>query len=192
MTKAELRKIYLAKRKDLAAEDRSEKSARIAKNFFESFDLSPVRFLHCFIPIQKFNEIDTMPVFRRLWSDFPHVRTLVPRVNFETGNMEGIAFASGIELVQNEWGIREPEGGELLDEKIVDLVIIPGICFDKHFHRVGYGKGIYDRFLSRCRPDCVKIGVSFFEPENAIMDVHEGDVQVDFCITPERLYTRGG
>ena len=64
--------------------------------------------------------------------------------------------------------------------KSIDMVLVPGLCFDGDGHRVGYGKGFYDRFLKTCRPDCIKIGLSYFEPVESIDDVHEGDVRLDF------------
>ena len=94
-------------------------------------------------------------------------------------------------LVENEWGIREPGAGEIFEPQIVDLVIVPGVCFDEQCHRVGYGKGFYDRFLRKCRPDCVKIGLSFFEPVAEIADIHAGDVRLDFFVSPGGLFAAG-
>ena len=65
------------------------------------------------------------------------------------------------------------------------LVLVPGVCFDQTGHRVGYGKGFYDRFLKTCRPGCLKVGLSYFEPVDPIDDVHDGDVRLDFIVTPE-------
>ena len=65
------------------------------------------------------------------------------------------------------------------------MVLVPGVCFDRDGHRVGYGKGFYDRFLKTCRPDCVKIGLSFFEPVEKIDDVHNGDIALDFLVSAE-------
>ena len=71
MTKSELRKIYLEKRRNIAADALAAKSLRIASRFFESCELSTVRALHCFIPIAKFHEIDTSLIYERIWRDFP-------------------------------------------------------------------------------------------------------------------------
>jgi 5-formyltetrahydrofolate cyclo-ligase len=190
MTKAELRKTYLSKRKELSAAERSDLSRRIADGFFANFDLASVSYLHCFLTIERFNEIDTSLIIERVWSEFPHVRTLIPKVNADTDRMEGLLFSPGTDLVQNEWGIREPAGGEVLPEEVVDLVIVPGICFDQQYHRVGYGKGYYDRFLAGCRPDCLKVGISYFPPVEAIPDIGAHDVALDYCLTPDRLFAR--
>ena len=68
------------------------------------------------------------------------------------------------------------------------MVLVPLLAFDSKGYRVGYGKGFYDRFLKQCRNDCVKIGLSYFEPIDAINDAGEFDVPLDFCITPQKAY----
>src|SRR5437667_2582277 len=152
MSKSELRKIYLERRQLLSPDETAEKSQRIADLFFQSFDLEPIKILHCFIAIEKFKEIDTTLIFRRLWKDFPHVETLVPRVNFETGEIENLKFAPGTALVRNIWEIHEPSHDEYVETQKIDAVLVPLLCFDAAGHRVGYGKGFYDKFLSKCRP----------------------------------------
>jgi len=187
MTKAELRKIYVARQRDLSPEDRSKKSEMIARNFFEHFDLAHTVFLHCFISIQKFNEIDTKFIFEKLWRDHPRVETLVPRVDFETNEIGNLRFGPETRLKRNSWDIDEPEHDEFVDAEKIDMVLVPGSCFDRQGHRVGYGKGFYDRLLKQCRPDCKKIGLSYFEPVSAIDDIHEGDVRLDFVIAPDAV-----
>jgi len=49
---------------------------------------------------------------------------------------------------------------------------------------VGYGKGFYDSFLSRCKPEVIKIGLSFFEAVESITDIRSEDVSLDYCVTP--------
>lgn len=155
------------------------------------FDPVQIEFLHCFITIEKFNEIDTAPIFQRLWREFQQVTTVVPRVNFEAGEMHNLKFTAENELVQNAWQIHEPSHEEYVETEKIDMVLVPLLCFDERGHRVGYGKGFYDRFLSKCREDCVKTGLSYFAPSEEIPDVKEFDVTLDFCITPTKIYHRG-
>jgi 5-formyltetrahydrofolate cyclo-ligase len=63
-------------------------------------------------------------------------------------------------------------------------VVVPLLSFDKRGHRVGYGKGFYDRFLSECSRDCIKIGLSFFAPVEVIDDVNRHDVTLDLFVMP--------
>jgi 5-formyltetrahydrofolate cyclo-ligase len=66
----------------------------------------------------------------------------------------------------------------------IDVVFVPLLAFDKNGNRVGYGKGFYDNFLAKCREDVIKIGLSFFEPEEIIDDVFKTDIRLDYCVTP--------
>lgn len=188
MTKRELRKIYLEKRKNLASEEVKEKGAQIAERFFQTFDLSKINVLHCFLPIEKFHEIDTKLIFHRVWFEFSHIETLVPRVNFETGEIENLKFTPVTELVQNAWMIHEPAHNELVESRRIDAVLVPLLCFDRKGFRVGYGKGFYDKFLKNCRADCLKIGLNYFLPIDEIEDVNAFDVRLDYCLTPDEAF----
>lgn len=188
MKKSELRKQYLEKRAALSREAVAAMSGQIAQQFFENTDLSGVKTLHTFIPIYKFNEVDTSFIYTRLWADFPEIAVAAPRTDLFNGEIESLKFGVNTELTENHWGIREPSGGDLIDPAMIDLVVVPLLCFDAAGQRVGYGKGMYDRFLARCSRDCLKIGFSFFNPVESIDDVSETDVSLDICLTPERVY----
>jgi len=192
MNKSALREIYLSKQRSISATMRAQKSKAAVYNFFRNFDFSGINVLHCFISIEKFNEIDTKPLLQRIWEEFPQIITVVPRINFKTGEMQNLKFAAATDLVPNIWNIYEPSHDELVETEKIDMVLVPLLCFDERGYRVGYGKGFYDKFLSRCRIDCVKIGFSYFEPVEEIQDVSEFDVTLDFFITPDDiLETRG-
>lgn len=187
--KEELRKDYLARKRSLSREEREAMSSRIFDQFFNYFDLSGIKYLHCFITIEKLGEIDTMHFFRRIWKEFPEIMTVVPKVDKESDELQQLLFTPGTELVRNPWGIHEPADEEFVEADLIDMVLTPGLAFDGSGHRVGYGKGYYDRFFRRCRKNCIKIGLSFFPPVPSISDIHDGDVEMDHLITPERLYT---
>lgn len=189
MLKSALRKVYLAKQKAFSPIERTRKSELIGEHFFASFDLSGIRFLHCFLPIEKFGEIDTRPIFHRIWRDFSFVETLVPRVNFATKEIENLLFTRETKLTPNLWQIYEPTHDELVETKKTDAVLVPLVSFDERGFRVGYGKGFYDKFLKNCRVDCLKIGLSFFPPVEKIEDATHFDVRLDYCITPEKIFS---
>src|SRR5688500_1291689 len=108
MTKTELRKIYLDRRGSLSFEEREARSGLITDRFFEKFDLSLVRNLHCFIPIEKFYEIDTAPIFNKIWIEFRSIRTSAPRLDREAGDLQHHLYTPETKLLENFWGIREP------------------------------------------------------------------------------------
>ena len=188
MTKSELRKIYLAKQKSLSDALRGEKSLQIADLFFQTFDLHKVQYLHCFLPIERTNEIDTNLIFQKIWQDFPQINTLVPRVNFQTNEIESLKLTPETNLVQNVWQIDEPADNDLIENGRIDMVLVPLLCFDARGFRVGYGKGFYDKFLSKCHKDCVKIGLSFFPPAAEISDINEHDIALPYSITPAEVF----
>ena len=64
----------------------------------------------------------------------------------------------------------------------------PLLAYDKNGNRVGYGKGFYDKFLAECNPNTIKIGLSFFEPEELISDINTSDVQLNYCVTPNKTF----
>lgn len=189
MIKAELRKIYLARQRNLSHREHLEKSGRIAENFFKTFDLKNVQFLHCFLPIEKNREVDTWLIFQKIWRDFPQIRTVTSLVDFEKVVLESVAFSAGTKLVFNKWGILEPSGGQAVKPEEIDVVLTPLLAYDKRGFRVGYGKGYYDKFLSNCRADVLKIGLSYFPPIEEISDVREFDVKLDFAVTPEEVFS---
>ncbi|MEO7658716.1 MAG: 5-formyltetrahydrofolate cyclo-ligase [Pyrinomonadaceae bacterium] len=189
MTKSELRKIFRRRGASLTRTETAELSRQIADKLFGSVQLAGVGTLHCFILIEKFNEIDTSLIFDRVWSDFPSIRTAVPRINPSNGELENYLYDAQTPLIENRWGIREPVSGEMIAPSELDIVLVPLLCFDESGHRVGYGKGFYDKLLSICRPDCRKLGLSFFPPVLKITDTAPHDIQLDACITPERMFS---
>ena len=88
---------------------------------------------------------------------------------------------------KNEYNIPEPINGLPVPTEMIDVVFVPLLAYDKQGNRVGYGKGFYDKFLSECKPNVVKIGLSLFEPEELIEDVFENDVKLDFCVNPNEI-----
>jgi len=188
MTKSELRKIYLARQKNISALERNQNSEQIIERFFAGFELSKTNFLHCFLPIERTNEIDTKPTFQKIWREFPRIETLVPRVNFQTDEIENLKLTSETKLVKNTWEVSEPAHDETVETEKIDLILIPLLCFDTRGFRVGYGRGFYDRFLKNCRADCLKIGLSYFAPVEKILDAQDFDVSLDVCVTPEKVW----
>jgi 5-formyltetrahydrofolate cyclo-ligase len=188
MRKSQLRKIYLTKQKSLTESERREMSLHINGHFLDNFDLDDVRYLHLFLSIAEKGEVDTSFIINDLWGDYVNVKTIVPRVNFEKDVLEHLEFNSESKLKVSDWGIPEPVGDEFVDEKKLDVVLVPMLCFDKRGFRVGHGKGFYDKFLSLCRDDCLKIGLNLFEPIDEIEDVKDFDVKLDYCTTPQKVW----
>jgi len=188
MQKSDLRALFLEKRQIFSPAELNLHSQKIAEKFFESISLNTVRFLHCFVPLRRFREIDTLIILHRLWTNYPSIQTVVPRITLETGAMESVVVTPETELSPNRWGIDEPVGSAAVENDVIDLVLVPLLAFDMRGHRVGYGRGYYDRFLGTCRSDCLKVGLSLFPPIDLIENVSDHDIVLDSVITPDRVY----
>jgi len=187
MLKSEIRKAFLEKRKALTKADIDALSRRITGHALRLIDADSIRTLHCFLSIEKLNEIDTSLIFRNIWAKFPNVRTAVPRINSLGRDLEHLEYRPETELAKNNWGIAEPTGDRLISPEEIDLVLVPLLCFDRRGHRVGYGKGYYDRFLTQCRPDCIKAGLSLFPMIEKIDDAGPHDIPLDACVLPDGI-----
>jgi len=181
MTKSELRKAYLERRSGLEDTERLMASHWIFENIQNRFDLMN-KTVSVFLPIEKFKEIDT-----RFFIGLINANFVVPVVEGE--DLNHIRFTKDTPLKISPWGIPEPESGPSVNASDIDFVLVPLLIFDLNGHRVGYGKGFYDRFLANCRKDCVKIGLCYFEPVEKIEDIGASDVKLDFCVTPEEIFT---
>lgn len=189
MTKKELRKVFIVKRQGLSEGEYLMVNQRLHDFFFASIDLSFVKVLHVFLTIEKQREPNTWPIIDRIRREFPHVRLSVPRVNQETGTLENFFYEGLHQLKTNTWGIPEPRQGVPTPSEKIDMVLVPLLVFDKLGHRVGYGKGFYDKLLATCSPQCKTVGLSLFPPIDKITDTESHDFPLQAVVTPEGVFT---
>ena len=83
-------------------------------------------------------------------------------------------------FMKSSFGVYEPMEKNSYDEKI-DLIIVPGVCFDKKNNRLGFGKGYYDRFLINNKTK--KIGVCFKEQLIDNIPTDKFDIKMDLIVT---------
>ena len=184
MNKNFLRKKYKDLRQKIAQEKQLDLSIKIANHFLK-MDLWRYVYFHIFLTIRDKNEVDTGPLLNILWGRNKEV--IVSRSDFSTSTLSHFLLTENTPIKSNSYGIPEPIEGIAVGANKIQVVIIPLLAYDRQGNRLGYGKGFYDRFLQKSK--AVKIGVSFFEPEEKPIDTNEQDVPLDYCISPERIYT---
>jgi len=189
MTKAEIRKLYLQKRLTLSEDEYEKLNKKIADNFFDKLDLSHTKILHTFLPIEKTREPDTWDIINRILKKHPHIRIAIPRINNQTSILEHFYYEDEKQLEKNTWGIPEPKQGIPTPIDKIDAVLVPLLAFDTQGHRIGYGRGFYDKFLNQCSPSIKKIGLSFFPPLEKIADINPNDQLLTHVVTPEYVLT---
>ncbi len=187
MVKSDIRKAYIQKRLELTDVQVHEMNDLILDNFSKLY-LQGVNVLLSYYPIPERREFNVALCEQLMLLDNPQICIAWPRMESDGMNMEAIAVDKQTILVKNRYNIFEPSGDKVLNPQLVDAVFVPLLAFDTKGYRVGYGKGFYDRYLSRCAQDVVKIGFSYFDALDAIDDINEFDVPLNHCITPTRVY----
>lgn len=184
MKKAELRKKYKSKRKELSFDELAELSENILKQI-KRFDISG-KTISLFLTIEHQREINTFPILDYLIDSCAKVG--LPVSDFETNSLVHRLFDKEYsEIKLNAYQIPEPINGDIIHPKDFDIVFIPLLAIDINGNRVGYGKGFYDRFLSECSHDCQFIGLHLFDIEENIEDVSTNDITLHAVITPSKL-----
>lgn len=185
MHKDKLRKKYKDLRLQLSEDEIDKMSLNIANRALE-LPVWDYRFYHIFLSIAEQKEVNTEFLLHILQGKDKEV--IIPRADNKTGNLVNYLLTDQTVIKKSRWNIPEPQEGIEINNDKLEVVFVPLLAFDKQGHRIGYGKGFYDRFLAGCRPDIVKIGLSFFEPVEEIKEVISTDVPLNYCVTPDRIY----
>lgn len=186
MTKAELRKKYKALRNNLSLSDVDERSMLIANQLLK-LPIWKYSFYHIFLSIEDQKEVNTEYILSILSGKDKNI--VVSKSDFETRQMTHFLLTDNTKIKKNHYNIPEPIDGIEISNHNIDVVFIPLLAFDKRGNRVGYGKGFYDLFLASCKSETIKIGLSFFDAEEVITDIFEGDIKLNYCVTPKQIYT---
>lgn len=185
MTKSELRQSYKLMRKKLSQAQVDDLSLNIANKLL-TLPIWNFEFYHTFLTIEEHKEVNTDYILNILSGKDKHI--VVSKSDFSKCQMTHYLLTDSTAIKKNMWNIPEPINGILIAPNQIDVVFIPLLAFDKAGHRVGYGKGFYDKFLAQCKPEMLKIGLSFFEGTDKIIDVFESDIKLNYCVTPEKIY----
>lgn len=184
MTKTELRKKYKNLRQSLSDDQIEDYSINIANRLL-NFDIWAHSFYHIFLTMAKQNEVNTDYILNILAGKDKHA--VISKSNFEDSSMSHFLLSDDTRLKVNAYGIPEPSNGIPIATQMIDVVFVPLLAYDTRGNRIGYGKGFYDRFLKECRANVLKIGLSFFEPEQDVFEVDPNDIPLDICITPDSV-----
>ena len=182
LTKLALRKSFLKKRLALSGQEHEDKSFAIANNCL-TLPIWHLEYYHIYLPIKAKAEIDTTLILTLLQGKDKQV--ILPRT--KGSELEHILLTDITKLKINGLGIPEPEKGIKISPEQIDVIFLPLLAWDKSGNRLGYGKGFYDNFLSLCKTNTLKVGLSFFDPVDKIVDIRSEDIRMDFCVNPEGI-----
>jgi 5-formyltetrahydrofolate cyclo-ligase len=185
MLKKELRQKYKELRNQLSEDDLEEMSLTIANKVL-TLPIFEKNYFHIFLSITEHKEVNTEYILHLLSGKDKEI--IISKSDFNTREMTHYLLTDNTKIKKNQYNIPEPIDGLEVPIHKIDVVFVPLLAFDKKGHRVGYGKGFYDKFLTDCKPETIKIGLSFFEPEEKIEDVIVNDVKLNYCVTPYGVY----
>lgn len=177
MKKEELRKINKQKRKELSLCEVKEKSQKAFKNFINSEVYKNAKVIMLYYPLG--NETDTSYIYSQALEDNKTV--VFPVTDIKTNEMTAVMADKNTKFSKGGYSVFEPFDKKEIDKQLIDVVIVPGIAFDKKGFRVGFGKGCYDRFLDRT--NAIKVGYCYdFQIVETILK-DSFDIKLDYLVS---------
>lgn len=183
-TKDKLRKKILSKRNALSLEDVKKNSLVIREKLTstEIYKQSKVVFIY----MDFKNEVMTLDLIEGMLSE--KKRVVIPYTDTYNTVLIPSEITGLTDLKLNPFGYYEPKSICPVNIDEIDLVIVPGVVFDKTLNRVGFGKGYYDRILSKLKPAAKKIAIAHdFQVLNSI-PTEDHDIKMDMLITEADTY----
>jgi len=175
MDKTELRKIVRAAKKEVSLDEKKRRSLPVMQRVaeLEVFQQAQTVLLYWSMDDEVYTH-----QFVRQW--YERKCLLLPCVD---GDDLRLRQYTGPDSMQAgpQFGIPEPVGPEFTDLAAVDLIVVPGVAFDRHFNRMGRGRGFYDRLL-KSTPNAKKVGVAFDFQIFDCIPVESFDVPMDAVI----------
>jgi 5-formyltetrahydrofolate cyclo-ligase len=177
--KRSIRRATLERRDALGEAERRAMSERIARRVLSLPEVKAAGVVMAFWSFGS--EVETASLIERL--DELGKRVVLPRV--EGRDVVAVAYRPGDPVSAAAYGANEPTASELVDPVAIDVVIVPGVAFDRAGGRIGYGGGFYDRFLAGLRPGVPSIAIAF--GVQVVDEVPRGgmDRPVDVIVTEE-------
>jgi len=177
--KRALRRQILGRRDALDVKTRTQRSATVQQILTTLEVYGAARTVHLFVPFGS--ELDTRPILEDLWAQ--KVRAVLPRVA-PNRQLDHLAVRGWKELEPGAYSIPEPMVHcPAVDPVDVDLILVPGVAFDRRGGRLGYGGGYYDRFLEACPAPRVALAFDLQIVPEVPREPH--DLLVDSIITEQ-------
>jgi len=188
MPKRPIRTQLLAQRRHCSAEDCLHLSLLIQTRFLDSAAYRQAGCIGLYSPM--LNEVQTELLARRCLADGK--RLSYPRV--KGAGLEFVAVSGLGDLAPGSYGIPEPTGEHLVPYPELELLVVPGVAFDLSGHRLGYGKGYYDRVLALCRPVLERVGFAYEFQVVAQLPADPHDCRLTRLVTEQRIlhFSPGG
>lgn len=183
--KQTLRKEKLKWRSSLSDTEAGAKSGRIAGAVRTLPEYHSAKTILFYVSAKP-NEVDTHALIREALS--VGVRVLVPVTDFDRNELIVSEIKDMEELEPARFGLLEPRAESVrpVDRREADVIIVPGVAFDRERRRIGFGGGYYDKLLAGC--DAVSIALSYEGQMVERVPTDSKDMTVDIIVTESRIY----
>jgi 5-formyltetrahydrofolate cyclo-ligase len=181
--KHKIRKKILEARENHEESERSKKDSAIEDKMFSLHEFKKAKIILFYVSIRGEVRTDKM-ISESLEKG---KRILVPFADLKNKRLLISEINDLDELSPGAFGIPEPKNPREFPLEKIDLVIIPGIAFDKKGNRVGYGMGFYDRFLKGFKSHVPKIALAYDLQIVSEIPADGDDVRVDKVITEKEI-----
>jgi len=182
MDKIELRHQLRSRITALSDEQRVAKSRSAYHNLIKTDEYKKASVVMIYLPLP--HEIDTTAVILHAWQNEKTIA--VPKVSWQQRHMIPVEINSlEVGFSTEKGGLKNPITGVPMPFEDIDLVVTPGLGFDRQGNRLGKGGSYYDRFFGSKHLDAKKCGYAFSEQIIDSVPVEEHDVPVDFIVTNE-------
>lgn len=186
-SKSEFRKNILNIRNNMTADEVLGKSNTIIDSLTSREEYKKSKTIFIYMDFK--NEVKTIELIKKMLSDDKHV--VIPYTDIKNT----VIIPVEIKDMENDlkispFGYLEPKVEKIIEVETdkIDLIIVPGVVFDKRFNRIGFGKGYYDRILNQKRHDAKAIAIAY---EFQVLDeipFEEHDIKMDIIITEKNIY----
>ncbi len=175
--KNEIRKTTKTWRREMDKSEVSQKSELIAEYFLASDIYKRAGCIMLYMPIG--NEADTKKIIDAAFCD--KKRVVLPITDFESGKITPVLIKADSKFKRGAFSVPEPQEIAKIDPLKIDVVVVPGIAFDRGGARIGFGKGCYDGFLKGI--ESVKVGLCYDFQIYPNIPIEEHDIRMDWLVS---------
>jgi|SRR3989344_3709409 len=176
-----LRKYFFDKRSRLTLAEIQKKSRQITDNLFALKELDNKINYAAYLSVN--NEVDTTYILKVLFKENKNI--LMPCFLHKINSYRFVRFSKHARLEEGPFKISQPKNPIIADSQIIQVALLPGVAFSPSGIRLGYGKGVFDKLLSKSK--AVKIGLAYdFQIVDEIPK-EKHDLIMDFVITESQI-----
>ena len=182
ITKKDLRLRILTLLRNQKEEERLEKSRAVQAKLFEMAEFKKFKTIFFYMPFD--GEVDTLNMIKLAKKLGKKIG--LPRILRRGKKFLPVFVESFGQLEKGPYGIQQPKAAEdnIMDLRNIDMVVVPGLAFDKKNYRLGRGEGYYDRFLKLLPSVIPTVGLAFdFQRINTLPQKAEHDMPVSYVLS---------